>query len=106
MTKRKESNERVCYRLRDIIDFIDNLDPLIFKFILFVHAFRGCDMISAIHNFTKQAVFTKLEASNKLQKIAQQFLLENISSEQLVMHLSASSKNSISQLVVSNKFER
>ena len=32
MTKKKESNERVCYRLHDVID---NLDLLIIKFILF-----------------------------------------------------------------------
>ena len=65
MTKMKENNERVFYRLHDIID---NLDPLIIKFIFFAHAFTGCDTTSVIHNFGKQ-------------QIAQQFFLENISPE-------------------------
>ena len=78
MTKKKESNERVCYKLHDAID---NLDPLIIKFILFTHAFAGCDTTSAIHYFGKQAIFPKLEAYNKLQQIALQFFLDNISPE-------------------------
>ena len=78
MTKKKESNERVSYRFHNVID---NLDPLIIKFKLFAHAFLGCDTTSAIHNFGKQAIFPKLGASNKLEQIAQQFFLDNISLE-------------------------
>ena len=78
MTKKKENNERVCYSLHDVIN---NLDPLIIKFIFFAHVFTGCDTTSVIHNFGKQAIFPKFGASNKLQQIAQQFFLENISAE-------------------------
>ena len=78
MTKKKESNERVCYRLHNVID---NLDPLIIKFILFAHAYTVCDTTSAIYNFGKQAIFPKTGASNTLQQIVQQFFLDNISPE-------------------------
>ena len=73
-------NERVCCRIHDVID---NLDRVIINFVLFTQAFTGCDSTSAIHNFGKQAIFSKLAASNNLQQIAQQFCLDNISLERI-----------------------
>ena len=55
----KLANERVFYRLHDIIDSVDSL---IIKFILFAHYFTGCDTTSAIHEFVKLAIVSKLRA--------------------------------------------
>ena len=77
---RNAKNERVCYRIHDVID---NLDQVIVIFILFAHAFTGYDSTPAIHNFRKQAIFSKLAASNNLRRIAQQFFFDNISPERI-----------------------
>ena len=74
------NNERVCYRIHDVID---NLDQVIMIFVLFVHAFTDCDSTSAIHNFRKQSIFSKLVASNNLRWIAQQFFFDNHSPERI-----------------------
>ena len=67
MSRRNENNERVCYRIHDVID---NLDRVIVNFILFAHAFTCSDSMSAIHNIRKQTFFSKLPASDNLRRIA------------------------------------
>ena len=77
---RNANNEWVCYRTHDVID---NLNQVIVIFVLFAHAFTGCDSTSAIHNFRKQSIFSKLVAPNNLRRIAQQFFLDNHSPERI-----------------------
>ena len=82
---RNASNEWVCYRIHDIID---NLDRVIVNFSLFAYVFTGCDSTSAIHNFGKKVVFSKLAAFSSAV-----FFLTTSLWKELIMHLSASSKN-------------
>ena len=77
---RNANNERVCYRVRDVID---HPDRVIVNFILFSHSFTGCNSTSGIHNFRKQAIFSKLAASNNLRRITEQLFLDNISPERI-----------------------
>ena len=105
MTKKKESNERVCYRLHDVID---NLDPLIIKFSSFCLLMPTQSVIRhqlSIILGSKQ-FFPKLELPTRYNKSFSSFFLTTYLQKQLVMDLSVASKNSISQVVVSNKFER
>ena len=80
MTRKKASDQRVCYRIQDVLD---ESDTVIAEFILFAHAFTGCDTTSAIHNFGKQSIFTKLRSSASLREIARQFYVYNVSPQEI-----------------------
>ena len=43
------------------------------EYILFCHAFTGCDTILAIHMFGITAILAKLKGSSKLRNTADQF---------------------------------
>ena len=84
MTRKKSSEERIRYRIKDAVG---NLDKKAVEFILFAHAFTGCDTTSAIHMLGKKSIFLKMESSETLRNIA------------------TSLRNFIPLLVVCNKFE-
>ena len=73
MTKHKNKS-REYYVLPGVIDKLGKVD---LQFLLFCHAFTGCDTTSAIHNFGKTSIFKKLQGSSKLQKLAREFYKEN-----------------------------
>lgn len=52
--KENENNGRACYRIYDVVD---NLDQVIFNFILFAYTFTCCDLASTIHNFGNKQFF-------------------------------------------------
>ena len=76
MTRKNDAEVRSCYRIQDIIDAPENVHG---EYILFCHAFTGCDTISPIHIFGKTSILAKLKGSSKLRNIADQFYLEDMS---------------------------
>ena len=70
ITRKNDVEVRSCYRIQDIIDASENVHV---EYILFCHAFTGCDTISAIHMFGKTSILAKLKGSSKLRNIADQF---------------------------------
>ena len=76
MTRKKTSDQRVCYSIHDVLDDVEKVRVDV---VLFAHAFTGCDTTSAIHHFGKESIFLKLESSKPLRTIAQQFLLDDMS---------------------------
>ncbi len=58
MTCKNDTDKRLSYNIHDIIT---KTDPLHLKYILFAHAFTGCDTTSSIYNFGKIAILTKLK---------------------------------------------
>lgn len=63
MTRQKDQ-ARSCYSISEITN-----QP----YLLFAHAFTGCDTTSAIHRFGKTAIFKRLENSKDLREIADMF---------------------------------
>ena len=78
ITRKNDTEVGSCYRIQDIIDASQNVHV---EYILFCHAFTGCDTISAIHMFEKTSILAKLKGSSKLRNIADQFYLEDMSVE-------------------------
>ena len=72
MTRKKSSEERIGNRIKDTVE---NLDKIAIEFILFAHAFAGCDTTSAIHMLGKKSIFLKMESSETLRNIAKQFYI-------------------------------
>ena len=104
---KKKRNGWVCYRLHDLIDLIDNLDHLVIKFILFAHVFSQAVIRHRQSIILENKQFLpNLELPKSDNKLLCSFFLTTYLQKQLVMHLSAFLKNSIPQVVVSNKFER
>ena len=100
---RNANNERVCYRMHGVVD---NLDRVIVNFILFAHDFTACDSTPAIYKLGSKQFFPNLQPPIIYDEFLSSFFLTASLQKELVMHLSASSKNSIPQEVVSNKFGR
>ena len=48
ITNVKKEQKKECYKVADILNALEN--PVI-KYLLFAHAFTGCDTTSTIHNF-------------------------------------------------------
>ena len=69
MTRQKKNQQRECF---DISEVINNLDQAVLNYVLFTHAFTGCDT-SAIHRFGKTAIYKKLRNLTELKKIADTF---------------------------------
>ena len=80
MTCRNDSELRSWYHIQDIIHASENVH---IEYILFCHAFTGCDTISAIHMFEKTSILAKLKGSSKLRNIADQLYLEDMSVEDI-----------------------
>ena len=55
------------------IDILNALENHVIKYLLFAHAFTGCDTTSAIHNFGKTSIFKKLKDSVALTNIGDVF---------------------------------
>ena len=72
MTKKK-GKQRECYNVSEILQS----NTRIGDFILFGHAFTGCDTTSAIHNFGKTSIFDKIESSTEIQSLVGEFYKEN-----------------------------
>ena len=51
------------------------MDKISVEFILFAHAFTGCDTTSAIHMLGKKSIYLKMESSETLRNIAKQFYI-------------------------------
>ena len=79
MTKKKKQ-QREYYNVKDVIDkfYADVVD-----YLLFAHAFTGCDTTSAIHMFGKTSIFRKLSASSALRSIADNFYNDLISPQEV-----------------------
>ena len=71
---------RLQYRLSDIISATNNVTK---EFILFGHAFTGCDCTSAIYNFGKTMIFEKFAKSQQLRSLAHLFYDENASAQSI-----------------------
>ena len=69
-TRKKEQQRRECYNITDILNVVEDH---VIKYLLFAHAFTGCDTTSAIHNFGKTSIFKKLKDSIVLRNIADVF---------------------------------
>ena len=69
---RKKGQQRQYYRITDTTAKYRRFC----QYLLFAHAFTGCDTTSAIHNFGKTAIYQKIEASPALQSIIGQFYEE------------------------------
>ena len=75
MTCKNDTEVRSCYRIQHIIDASENVRV---EYILFCHAFTGCDTISAFHMFEKTSILAKFKGSSKLMIIVDQFYLEDM----------------------------
>ena len=62
----KKEQRRESYNVTDILNALENH---VIKYLLFPHAFTGCDTTSAIHNFGKTSIFKKLKDSATLTNI-------------------------------------
>ena len=80
VTKKKDQ-QRHCYTISDITNRLQN--PVILLYLLFAHAFTGCDTTSAIHRFGKSSIFTKLQHSKQLRLIADIFNKSEQTPEQI-----------------------
>ena len=73
ITNVKKEQRRECYNVTDILNALENH---VIKYLLFAHAFTGCDTTSAIHNFGKTSIFKKLKDSVALTNIGDDFYEE------------------------------
>lgn len=69
MTRSKSNQARECVSIRKVIQGMDTND---LKYLLFAHAFTGCDTTSAIHRFGKLSIFKKFH-NHQLMQIADMF---------------------------------
>ena len=74
MTKKK-GKQREYYKVSDVLNKPENAASK--DFILFAHAFTGCDTTSAVHNFGKTSIINKILDSRRLKLIAFQFYEES-----------------------------
>ena len=70
MTRQKDQACN-CYSISEIVSQ-DRLKSVL-SYLLFAHAFTGCDTTSAIHKFGKNTIFRKLESSKPLRSIGDIF---------------------------------
>ena len=71
----RDTDERVSYSINDVIEACDTIHV---QFILFAHAFSGCDTTSIIHKFGKTSILSKLKNSCDLRQVAEQFYLDDM----------------------------
>ena len=60
---------------------IEKSSDHIVDYLLFAHAFTGCDTTSAIHKFGKTGLFKKLSTSSSLRKTAATFYEDKLPEE-------------------------
>ena len=73
ITNVKKEQRRECYNVTDTLNALENH---VIKYLLFAHAFTGCDTTSAINNFGKTSLFKKLKDSVALTNIGDVFYEE------------------------------
>ena len=73
ITNVKKEQRRECYNVTDILNALENH---VIKYLLFAHAFTGCDTTSALHNFGKTSIFKNLKDSVALTNIGDVFYEE------------------------------
>ena len=66
----KKNKQTEYIRVKDVIE---KSGDHIVDYLLFAHAFRGCDTTSTIHKFGKIGLFKKLSTSSALRKTAATF---------------------------------
>ena len=66
---RKKGKQRQYYRMTDTTTKFESFC----RYLLFAHAFTGCDTTSAIHNFGQTSIFQTIAASPALQSPARKF---------------------------------
>ena len=74
---RKKGQQREYYKISEITNKCTQFS----QYLLFAHAFTGCDTTSAIHNFGKTAIFNKVKDSTTLKSIIHKFYEENFPEE-------------------------
>eukprot|EP00111_Clytia_hemisphaerica_P021628 TCONS_00063617-protein len=70
---KKKNRSRECYNVSNMLQSNESNA----EFLLFAHAFTGCDTTSAIHNFGKTSIFNKVNDSPAIQSIISEFYKEN-----------------------------
>ena len=70
ITCKKGTKQRECFNIKDITN---NLDQSVIQYLLFAHAFNGCDTTSAIYKFGKMAIYKKMHDSNHPKNVAAEF---------------------------------
>ena len=70
-------------RLWNIKETKEKLGPISSKYILFIHAFLGCDTTSQIYVFGKSALLKKIQSDKHLMQAAQAFLSPQSSSAEI-----------------------
>ncbi|KAG1667386.1 hypothetical protein GQR58_018489 [Nymphon striatum] len=112
MTTSKNS-QRHCYRIQDIIN---ELDDVVLTYLLFSHAFTGCDTTSVIHMFEKISISNKLK-SLVFRTTASRLYYEDLSPEEVgsasiqlfelmhfsTHHLKQIRKHKYEELILSNR---
>ena len=71
MTRKKATDQRVCYKIQNVVN---TSDDTLLDYMLFAHTFTGCDTPSALNNFGKTTIF-KLKNSNELKSTAELMIL-------------------------------
>ena len=77
-TSARASPARPEYRIKDVLE---NTDEWVKEFVLFAHAYLGCDTTSAIYNLGKISIFEKLKKSQSLRNCARKFFDDDASPE-------------------------
>ena len=67
-------NGRCQIKQLDIKTAIESIDPSIVQYLLFIHAFGGCDTTSAIHDKGKASPLRLLQKSNKAKPLVDCFM--------------------------------
>ena len=75
---RKKNKQRKCIRVKDVVE---KSGDHIAEYLLFAHAFTGCDTTSAIYKFGKTSLFKKLSTSSTLKKPAATFYEDKLPEE-------------------------
>ena len=75
---RKKNKQREYIRVKDVTE---KSGDHIVDYLLFAHAFTGCDTTSAIHKFGKTGLFKKLSTSSALRKTAATFYEDKLPEE-------------------------
>ena len=70
MTRKSDHQQLKCYSIREVISqHLKRGEPTL-PYLLFAHAFTGCDTTLGIYRFGKTSIFKRLENSERLRNIA------------------------------------
>ena len=103
ITNVKKEQRRECYNVTDTLNALENH---VIKYLLFAHAFTGCDTTSAINNFGKTSLFKKLKDSVALTNIGDVFMKNSRRLRKSAMLVLVSLKRCIRHLTNCHKSEK